>query len=270
MITDTHAHLDSKAFADDLPEVIERALEAGVTRIVTVATSLAGSRRSLAIAQRWPHVWSTVGVHPTDVTEVNEPDWREQLTELARHPRCVAIGETGLDYYHPAPKGWQWDDYLERQREYFAAHLEIAAATGKNVVVHQRDRSGRACWDDIRRMVEPWNGKLRAVFHCFLHPWQEAAPAIAAGHRISFTGIATYRNPGHTADCARDADPGSFFLETDSPYLAPVPKRGTRNEPAFTRFTAESIATLRGISLEELAAITSAAASEFFGLPAEE
>lgn len=264
MLIDTHAHLDAKAFRDDLPEVIARARDAGVTRIVAIATGLESSRRCLEIAERHPEVWATVGIHPTDVTDVDDPAWRDRLAELAAHPRCVAIGETGLDYYHPAPDGWQTDDYRARQREFFAAHLELAAATGLGIVVHQRDRSGTPCWDDIRRMVAPWNGRVRAVFHCFTHPWSEAAPVVAAGHRISFTGIATYRNPGNVADCAAHAPDGSFFLETDSPYLAPVPQRGRRNEPAFTRLTAETIAALRHTTLESLANTTTAAASEFF------
>lgn len=265
MLTDTHAHLDSTRFTDDLEAVLARAEAAGVRRIVAVGCDIEGSRRGLELAERWPMVWATVGVHPTYVTEEPNADWLEQLAEMARHPRCVGIGETGLDFYHPEPEGSSWEEYTERQKEFFAGQLEIAAAAGKNVVVHQRDRSGTACWEEIKSMMEPWHGRLRAVFHCFLHPWAEAAPLVARGHRISFTGIATYKNAPVVAACAAEAPDGSFFLETDSPYLAPVPHRGKRNEPAFVRVTAEVIAEARGVSLEKLAASTEATAAAFFG-----
>ncbi|MES2706202.1 MAG: TatD family hydrolase [Verrucomicrobiota bacterium] len=265
MLTDTHAHLDSTRFTEDLEAVLARAEAAGVRRIVAIGCDIEGSRRGLELAERWPMVWATAGVHPTYVTEEPNADWREQLAEMARHPRCVGIGETGLDYYHPAPEGSTWEEYTARQKEFFAGQLEIAAAAGKNVVVHQRDRTGTACWDDIKTMVEPWHGKLSAVFHCFLHPWAEAAPLVALGHRISFTGIATYKNAPEVLACAAEAPDGSFFLETDSPYLAPVPHRGKRNEPAFVRATAETVAAARGVPPEKLAAVTEAAAAAFFG-----
>ncbi|MDB6132134.1 MAG: ycfH [Verrucomicrobiales bacterium] len=264
-LTDTHAHLDSTRFTDDLEEVLARAEAAGVRRIVAIGCDIEGSRRGLALAERWPMVWATVGVHPTYVMEEPHSDWREQLADMARHPRCVALGETGLDYYHPAPEGSAWEGYTAKQKEFFAGQLEIAAAAGKNVVVHQRDRSGTACWEDIKAMIQPWHGKLSAVFHCFLHPWAEAAPLVALGHRISFTGIATYKSAPEVAACAAKAPDGSFFLETDSPYLAPVPHRGKRNEPAFVRATAEAVASVRGVPLERLAAVTETAAGAFFG-----
>lgn len=267
MLIDTHAHLDSDRFSEDLEEVLERAALAGVERMVAIGCDIEGSRRGLALAERWPMVWATVGVHPTYVTEEPNTDWREQLTEMAGHPRCVGIGETGLDYYHPQPEGSSLEDYRARQKEFFTGQLEIAAAAGKNVVVHQRDRSGAVCWEDIKSLMEPWHGRLRAVFHCFLHPWAEAAPLVARGHRISFTGIATYKNAPVVAACAAEAPDGSFFLETDSPYLAPVPHRGKRCEPALVRATAESIAAARGVSVDQLAAVTGSAAADFFGWP---
>ena len=265
MLTDTHAHLNSHAFAGELEEVIARAEAAGVTRIVAVGCDVASSRAGLALAERYPQVWATVGVHPTYVTEEHATDWREQLSAMAAHPRCVGIGEIGLDFYHPAPDGWAGEAYINRQKSFFAAQLELAASCGKNVVVHQRDRPGTLCWETIKSMMGPWQGRLRAVFHCWLHPWEEAAPMVAAGHLISFTGIATYKNAAAVAKCATDAPAGSFMLETDSPYLAPVPHRGQRNEPAYVRETAEWIARQRGISVEELAVVTDVAAGTFFG-----
>ena len=265
MLIDTHAHLISHAFEGGVDDLLARAEAVGVTRIVAIGCDVEGSRAGLAMAERYPQVWATVGVHPTYVTAEPAADWLEQLREMASHPRCVGIGETGLDFYHPAPEGWDWEEYIVRQKAFFEAQLALAAECGKNVVVHQRDRSGTPCWDAIKSMVEPWQGRLRAVFHCWLHPWEEAAPMIGAGHLISFTGITTYKNAPVVSQCAAQAPAGSFMVETDSPYLAPVPHRGKRNEPAFVRETAEWIARQRGITVEELAAMTGAVADEFFG-----
>ncbi len=264
MLSDSHAHLASSAFADEVEEVLARAAAAGVSRVVAVGCDVASSRRSLELAERYPQVWATVGLHPTYVTEEPQEDWLEQLGAMAGHPRCVAVGETGLDFYHPAPEGWAWEDYVERQRACFAAQLALAAACGKNVVVHQRDRSGTACWEAIKGMVGPFQGRLRAVFHCWLHSWEEARPVVEQGHLISFTGIATYKNAAVVEACARQAAAGSFMLETDSPYLAPVPQRGKRNEPAFLRETAAHVARVRGESVEALGAMTDAVAEGFF------
>jgi TatD DNase family protein len=265
MLTDSHAHLEAKALRDELPAVIERAVAAGVSRIIAIGCDIPTSRECIEIAEKFPQVWATAGVHPCYVTEVTEPDWREQLREIAQHPRCVALGEMGLDYYHNPPEGWTLADYRARQQEFFRAQLELAADVRKNVVVHQRDRSGMECWRDIVKIVTPFHGKLRAVFHCWVLPWAEAVPMIDAGHLISFTGIATYPNSGEVAACAAAAPDGSFMVETDSPYIAPVPHRGKRNEPAYVRHTAERIAQMRGVSLESLAATTSHTAGAFFG-----
>jgi TatD DNase family protein len=266
MLTDTHAHLDSRQLRDELPALIARAAADGVTRLVAIGCDLESSRASLEIAERFPQVWATVGVHPCYVTQVTQPDWIAQLRELSRHPRCAALGETGLDYYHNPPEGWTLEDYRARQAEFFSAQLALAAETGKNVVVHQRDRKGLDCWRDIVRLVSPWQGKLRAVFHCWILPWAEAAPVIEQGHLISFTGIATYPKAPETHESAAAVPDGSFMLETDSPYIAPVPHRGQRNEPAYVRHTAEAVAKLRGVSLEHLAEVTNRSADDFFKL----
>jgi TatD DNase family protein len=268
MLTDTHAHLESHSLQNELPAIIDRAQAAGVDRIVAIGCDIPTSRACLEITDRFPNVWATVGVHPCYVTEVTEPDWLDRIRELARHPKCAGLGEMGLDYYHNPPEGWSLADYQARQQEFFRAQLELATEVKKNVVVHQRDRSGMACWRDIVKLVTPFHGKLRAVFHCWILPWEEAEPMVAKGHLISFTGIATYPKAPEVAACASVAAEGSFMLETDSPYIAPVPHRGQRNEPAYVRHTAERIAALRGVSLETLAAATSQTADRFFSLPA--
>lgn len=266
MLTDTHAHLDSRQLRDELPALFARAAAAGVTRIIAIGCDIPSSRACLVIAEKFPQVWATVGVHPCYVTEVTEPDWCGQLREMSHHPRCVALGEMGLDYYHNPPDGWTAEAYQARQEEFFSAQLALAAETGKNVVVHQRDRNGMECWRDIVRLVTPWHGQLRAVFHCWILPWVEAAPMIEHEHLISFTGIATYPKAPEVHEAATLVPDGSFMLETDSPYIAPVPHRGQRNEPAYVRHTAERVAQLRGVSLEHLAAVTSRTADAFFKL----
>jgi len=264
MLTDTHAHLTSASLAREMDAILARAAAAGVGRIITIGCDVESSRLGLALAEKYPQVWATVGLHPTYVTDEPAEDWLAQLKDMAGHPRCVGIGECGLDFYHPAPEGWTWEAYTGRQRACFAAQLELAATCGKNVVVHQRDRTGMASWDAIKELIAPWQGQLRAVFHCWLHSWDEAAPMVEAGHLISFTGIATYKSAPAVATCAAAAPAGSFMLETDSPYLTPVPHRGKRNEPAFVRDTAEWIARQRGIQTGALAAMTESAADAFF------
>ena len=264
MLTDSHAHLSTRPFHSDLDAVVARALDVGVTRMVAIGCDLVSSRECLAIADRFPGVWATVGVHPTNVTEVMETDWLDQLKEMTAHPRCAAMGEMGLDYYHPAPKGWTEADYRGRQQEFFSAQLALAADVRKNVVVHQRDRAGIDCWRDIVSIVRPWNRQLRAVFHCWTLPWAEAEPMVDEGHLISFTGIATYAHAPDVALCAATARAGTFMLETDSPYIPPVPHRGKRNEPAYLRHTAEKIAELRGISVADLTDMTNGVANSFF------
>jgi TatD DNase family protein len=267
MLTDSHAHLDSSALRPDLDAVLSRAAAAGISRIIAIGCDLVSSRACLQLAEQHPAIEATVGVHPTYVTEVTDPDWLDQLRALAAHPRCVGIGETGMDFYHPPPDGWSESTYHDRQAAFFEAQLALAAEARLNVVVHQRDRSGLACWDAIRARVIPWHGKLRCVFHCWLHPWETAAPMIAAGHLISFGGVVTYPKAPDAAAAATAAPDGSFMLETDCPYLPPVPHRGKRNEPAFLNLTASHIASLRGSSLEALAASTSATATAFFRRP---
>jgi TatD DNase family protein len=264
MLIDTHVHLESDAFRGEEEAVVVRAAAAGVTRMVAIGCDLESSRAALALARRFPGVRATVGVHPTYVTEVTDGDWLEQLREMAQDPCCVGIGETGLDFYHAAPEGWSEAAYRDRQREFFGAQLGLAAGCGLNVVVHQRDRTGRASWEEIRAMVGPWEGLLRCVFHCWVHPWSEAAPMVAAGHLVGFGGVVTYPKAEDAARAAAGAPLGTFVLETDGPYLAPVPHRGKRNEPAYLRQTAEKVAFLRGMTLEALAEATSAVADGFF------
>jgi TatD DNase family protein len=260
MLVDSHAHLTSHRFADDLPEVLERAADAGISRIITIGIDLDHSRRALTLAASHPAISATVGIHPCDAHDPGAPDWQEQLAELARQPGVVAIGETGLDYYHPPPPPLDWPAYKALQADAFNFQLELATLLGLNVVIHQRG----PCQQDLLQLLHPFHGHLRAVFHCWSGTWQDAAPLIDLGHLISFTGITTFKRSADLRDCAAAAPPGTFMLETDAPYLAPEPHRGKRCEPAHTRLTAAALAATRQEDLADFAAHTTQAAASFF------
>jgi len=279
MLTDTHAHLDYPDFAADLDAVLARAAEAGVTRIVTVGTGVESSRRAIALAERHPNVYAVVGLHPTNVEE-ETGGWIDVIRGLAEHPKVVAIGETGLDYHRlpseqlgsaPAISALQAEmpedseaaiidgAYKAAQAEAFSAQLDLAAELGLNVVIHQRD-----AWDDTLSLLSDYAGKLRGVFHCFGNTPEQAMEIIGMGHLVSFTGIVTFKNAQLVRDVVSAIPESAFMVETDCPYLAPVPHRGSRCEPAHTRDVADKVAEVRGVSFESVAAITEKNANAFF------
>lgn len=268
MLVDTHAHLDFPDYAGDLPEVLERAHAAGVTRVINISTSVASSQRSVALAEGHPGVFAAVGIHPCYVDEAPE-DVLGPLDELLAHPKVVAIGETGLDYHRnptpPEEAGARalWEANRRRQADFFRLHLQLAEKHDLSVVVHQRDS-----WEDTLGILRPYSGKIRAVFHCFGGTLAQAEELLSLGFHVSFTGIVTFKNAALVHEAAAGLPAGSFFLETDCPFLAPVPHRGKRCEPAHTRLVAERIAQLRNEPLEVLAAYTSQAANAFFQRPA--
>lgn len=259
MLTDTHAHLASKQFTSDLPDIVGRAHEAGVTRIICIGTTLEDARQVLEIAETYDEVFATVGIHPCDADTVEDASFVDELRTLAQHPKVVGIGEIGLDYFHAPPEGFALEDWKKHQAFVLERQLELAAELGLNVVLHNRES-----FDDLVAQVLLWSGRLRGVFHCFTGTAAQALPLIAKGHLVSFTGIVTFKNGQITQDCARVLPDGGYMLETDCPYLAPMPHRGKRNEPAHVRHTAEFVAALRGVSLDALAEQTSATAREFF------
>ncbi len=257
MLTDTHAHLDFPEFRDDVPAILARAAEAGVTRVLTIGTGIESSRRAVALAEKWPQVRAVAGVHPNHVPD-EQPGFLPVLREIAQHPRVVAIGETGLDHFRLAK-----DDTASRiaQAAAFRMQLGLAVELGKPVIIHER-----AAWDDTLAILHEYTGRVRAVFHCFGKSPDHAREVLALGHLVSFTGIVTFKNAPDAQASAASVPLDSFMIETDCPFLAPVPHRGQRCEPAFVRHTAEHIAKLRGISLEELAAATQATTGRFFSL----
>ena len=264
--TDSHCHLASHKFApEELPGLLARAREAGIHRLVTLSTNLEDIPVNLALAERFPEVFACIGIHPCDVQDTPD-DFLETLRGLAGHSKVAALGETGLDYYHPAPEGWSEEDYHQRQRDFLRAHFALAAEAGLNVVIHTRDRTGSASLEDALAIYRDFHTTVTAVFHCFPGPYALAEPILELGGMISFTGIATFKNAADCLDSAIRSPVDRFMLETDAPYLAPVPHRGQRNEPAFSIHTARAIAAAREVPLDQLARETEANVERFFRL----
>lgn len=268
MLTDSHCHLASCRYtSSELGEIIGRAIHSGVRRLVTLSTCLDDIAENLALADN-PAVHACIGIHPCDVHHAPD-DAVDQLARLTSDPRVCALGETGLDYFHPAPDGWEEATYHSRQRHFLHQHFQIAAASGLNVVIHTRDREGDASFQDALTIYQEYRSTVRAVFHCYVGTWENAMKVFDAGGVVSFGGVATFKNAGQVRDVATRSPAGSFMVETDSPYLAPEPFRGQRNEPAWVRHTAVRIAELRGESLDELALHTEATVTSFFRLRAD-
>ncbi len=260
---DTHAHLDDPDFARDLPQVLDRAHAADITKMISIGTDLESSRRAVALADRHDAVFAVVGWHPSQAHEAPE-DVRPALRELARHPKVVALGETGLDYHwlpsRRAPDSAADDERHKRsQAALFRQHLEVALETGLNVVIHQRES-----FDDTLAQIQPYAGKLRAVFHCFGEPADRLQRVMALGFLVSFTGIVTFKNAQSVRDTVAATPLGRFMLETDSPYLAPAPHRGRRCEPAYVKEISACVAEVKGCSLESLSQTTCRTAEDFF------
>jgi TatD DNase family protein len=284
VLTDTHAHLDFPEFEGQLDAVIAHAREAGVHRIITVGIDRESCRKSLAIAEKYDSVFAVVGLHPCNVLDEGAMDFLEELPALARHPKVVAIGETGMDYHHlpsrelakrnkgvfgalqAATSESTEADIADgamksAQAEAFKVQLDLAVKLGRNVVIHQRD-----AWADTLDLLRPCTGKLRGVFHCFGGSPEAAAELASMGHLVSFTGIITFKNATIVQETARSLAPDGYMVETDCPYLAPVPFRGKTCEPAHVKLTAEKIAELRGESLKKVAADAERTARDFFQL----
>jgi TatD DNase family protein len=259
---DTHAHLDYPDFASDLDEVLDRARAAGISRIITIGTDLASSKRAIDLADRFEMVFAVAGWHPTHVMEAPE-DIRPALRGLAAHPKVVALGETGFDYHRlPSSKGGTAADdehYKRRQAAIFRQHLEVAADSSLNCVIHQRDSL-----EDTLDMMASCQGRVRGVFHCFGADTATMERVLAIGSMVSFTGIVTFKNAQTVRETVQATPLGQFMLETDCPFLAPAPYRGKRCEPAYVKEISQITAETKGCRLEELSAATCQAAKDFF------
>ena len=259
---DTHAHLDDPVFAADLPPVLERANAAGITRIISIGTDLESSAAAVALTEKYPGVFAAVGWHPGQAMDAPE-DIRDALRTLARQPKVVAIGEIGLDYYRlptaEVAKPGEVEGIKRKQAAIFRQQLEVAVETGLNCVIHER-----AAFEDTVAIMQEYAGRVRGVFHCFSGDEATLRRILAMGSLVSFTGIVTFKNAQNVRDVLSVTPLGKFMLETDCPYLAPVPYRGKRCEPAYVKEISEWAAQLKSCTLEELSAATCAAAHEFF------
>lgn len=252
MFVDSHCHLDFPGLAERLDAVLENMAANDVGRALCVSVTLPDFPRVLALAERDPRLSASVGVHP-DSTDTEEPDVA-MLVGLAAHPKIVAIGETGLDYYREEGEDEAaLERYRERQRQRFRVHIRAARETGKPLIVHTRAASA----DTIRLLREEGADACGGVLHCFTEDWETARAGLDLGFFVSFSGIVTFRNAEPLREVAAKVPMDRLLIETDSPYLAPVPFRGRTNEPAYVRHVAERIAELRKLPLATVADRTS-------------
>lgn len=252
-LADTHAHLSDSQFDQDRDSVLERARQAGVSLIVNVGSDVESSEKAVALAAAEPAVWAAVGIHPHDARHADSTAW-DRLRQLVAEPCVVAVGETGLDFYRDhSPR--------EAQAEAFRAHLALAHEAGKPVIVHSREADA-----EVMAELRLWADRLRIVLHCFSGSEGMLEEAVGLGFSISFAGTVTYPNAERQRGMARLVPERQLLAETDCPYLAPVPRRGRRNEPAYVGHTVTALAQARGVPAESLAQAIFENAEAFFGV----
>jgi TatD DNase family protein len=258
MLADSHCHLDHEQFDADRDAVIVRALEAGVECMVAIGTGDGPPdlENGIRLADRYPAIYATVGVHPHDASKADLETFR-RLAELLRHPKVVALGEIGLDYHYDfSPR--------EVQRDVFVEQMRVASDAAKPIVIHTRE-----AWEDTLGLIEQyWRPRaLPGIMHCFSGGPAEAARCVELGFYLSFGGIVTFPKALEVQEAARSAPAGRILVETDAPYLAPVPRRGKRNEPAYVVETARKLGALRGETLESIGVVTTANLRRVLALP---
>jgi TatD DNase family protein len=256
MLIDSHAHIQGKEYAGELEVVIDRARDAGVGKIIAIggAGDMSSNTEAIALAASYRDIYATVGMHPHDAKDVGEVEIGK-LKELTAQSKVVAVGETGLDYYYSHSPH-------DVQRRVFTRFIHMARETELPVVVHERD----AAKDAAELLRSEGAGRLRGVIHCFTGDYEAASEYLDLGFYLSFTGIVTFKNAQPLRDVVSRVPLERMLVETDSPYLTPVPHRGKRNEPAFVRFVAETIATLKEVPLETVAKVTSDNVHALFGI----
>jgi TatD DNase family protein len=259
MLIDTHTHLDDPRYETDREAVMARARDAGVDTFVTIGCDLSTSRSAVALADRYADVYATIGVHPHEVKHVGD-DWYVELRRLAEHPKVVAYGEIGLDYHynHSSPK---------QQRDRFREQVNLARELRLPIVIHTREAQD----DTITILREEQAADVGGVFHCFSGDGWLAKDALDLGFCLSFSGVITFQNAAMLRDIVKTVPLDRLLVETDCPYLTPVPHRGTRNEPAYVKLVSEKIAEIRGSTTtsqtEEIGRITSENARRLFKIP---
>lgn len=257
MLIDSHAHIQGREYRDDVSSVVSRARAAGVESIIAVggAGDMSSNTGAIALADAFENIFATVGMHPHDAKDVGQSEL-DQLKELTHHPKVVAVGETGLDYYYEhSPR--------HLQRQVFAQFIALARATALPIIVHERDAAKEAA----ELLADEGAGDLRGVIHCFTGDCEAARRYLDLGFYLSFTGILTFKNAEPLRKVVKDIPLDRLLIETDSPFLTPVPHRGKRNEPGFVGYVAEIIARVKSISLEDVALATTTNTRALFRLP---
>lgn len=251
VLFDSHLHLTAERFSEDREDVLDRAREAGVQELVTIASNPADAREARQLASPLPGVWSTAGLHPHEA-EATSQALLDDVRDLAGDPGVVALGETGLDFFYDnAPRATQIEN--------FVGHLDLAVETGLPVVVHSREAD-----DDTARLVSDYAGRARGVLHCFAGGGELLQAGLDADWYVSFSGLVTFVED--LADAVRRVPEDRILIETDAPYLAPAPKRGRRNEPGFLVHTCRRVAELRDVDFDRMAEVTRANARAFYGI----
>ncbi len=267
MLIDTHCHLIHRKY-NDIESLRRESMELGVPHCICQGTCPWDWEPQLELMARYPDFISgCLAIHPSDCTKADEADFARMRELCLTHPQA-AIGETGLDYYWDAPEGWTEEAYRARQRRFLERHYALAEELGLNICLHTRDKvgAGTACFDDAVAIARNFP-KVRPVFHCFIGSQEQSVLNINVLDRmVSFTGLITFKKTEAVQEVAAWCPADRFMLETDAPYLSPEPYRGQLNIPGRTRYVAEKVAELRGISLEEVAAMTTANARRFFRL----
>jgi TatD DNase family protein len=254
MLVDSHAHIQGKEYAGEVESVIVRARQTGVEKIIVAggAGDMSSNTEAIALADSYDDVYATVGMHPHDAKDVNQEQLRF-IKELTAHAKVVAVGETGLDYYYSHSPH-------DVQRRVFSLFIKLARETGLPIIVHERD----AARDTAELLRAEADGELRGVIHCFTGSYEAATTYLDLGFYLSFTGIITFKNAAALREVVRRMPLERILVETDSPFLTPVPHRGKRNEPAYVSFVAETVAKVKGLSLEEVGRVTTLNAVELF------
>ena len=261
MLIDTHTHLDDTRYDEDREAMIARAREAGVDTFITIGCDLATSKAAVELADRYPFVYASIGVHPHEVRHIDD-SWYDEFRRLARHPKVVAFGEIGLDYHynHSPPK---------QQRERFREQILLARELKLPVVIHTRE----AQEDTIAILKDELASDVGGVFHCFTGDAWLAKDGLDLGFHLSFSGVVTFQNATMLREIVKTVPMDRLLIETDCPYLTPAPHRGKRNEPAYVRLVAETIASVKSaaspVSVDEIGRLTSANARRLFKLPAK-
>lgn len=256
MLIDSHCHLgmlDLTADDNDIEKPLQRARDAGVQHMVTIGVDIPSSKQCIEFAKRYSQVSATVGIHPSDSADADSDE--QELLGLAKSAHVVAIGETGLDYYYNK-------DGYDVMQEWFRAHVRVAKEVKKPLIIHSRD--ARA--DTIAILRDGGADEVGGVMHCFTESVEMADQAMELGFYISFSGIVTFKNAKNVQEVAKHVPLERMLVETDSPYLAPVPRRGKQNEPAYVRYVAEYLADLKGVTYEDLVAVTGTNCRQLFRL----